>query len=161
MSTPKIFISYSHKDDIWKDRLLIHLRVLERQGRIDVWDTGRVQAGTNWVDEIFNALKEAKIAVLLISPDFLASDFIVERELSTILGRRQQEGLIVLSVLVRPCSWVDLPELAQIQFLNDPQRPLSTLTEQEADKSLALIARRITDLAEAFYQQEARSQAST
>jgi hypothetical protein len=156
MAIPKIFISYSHKDEEWKDRLLIHLRVLERKGMVDLWDTSRIQPGSKWVDDIAKAIKEANIALLLISPDFLASDFIVQRELPVLLEHLHKEGLIVLSILIRACFWASIPDLAQIQFLNDPNKPLDALPQPEADESLASIAQRIIDLTEAVYQHEAQ-----
>jgi hypothetical protein len=158
MAIPRIFISYSHKDEIWKDRLLNHLRVLERRGIVDLWDTSRLQPGSNWREDIMKAMKEASIAVLLISPDFLASDFIVENELPVLLEHYRKQGLIILSILIQSSLWAVIPELAQIQFLNDPSKPLAALPEQELDKALASIAKRIIDLIEAIYQREAEAQ---
>lgn len=154
MAIPKIFISYSHKDEEWKDRLLIHLRVLERKGMVDLWDTSRIQPGSKWVEDITKAIKDANIALLLISPDFLASDFIVQRELPVLLEHFHKEGLIVLSILIRASFWAGIPDLAQIQFLNDPSKPIESLSRQEADKVLASIAQKIIDLTEAIYQHE-------
>lgn len=156
MAIPKIFISYSHKDEEWKDRLLIHLRVLERKGMVDLWDTSRIEAGSKWVEDITKAINDANIALLLISPDFLASDFIVQKELPVLLEHFHKEGLIVLSILIRASFWASIPELAQIQFLNDPSKPIESLPPQEADKVLASIAQKIIDLTEAIYQHEAQ-----
>ena len=74
---PKIFISYSHKDEAWKDRLVSHLGVLAKQGTLEVWDDRRIAAGDDWQTEIEQAIETCHIAVLLISADFLASDFIL------------------------------------------------------------------------------------
>jgi TIR domain len=154
MSIPRIFISYSHKDEVWKDRLLTHLRVLERRGMVDLWDTSRIQAGANWVADITKAISEANIALLLISPDFLASDFIVQRELPILLEHYQKRGLTVLSILIQQCFWASIPALAQIQFLNDPENPLAALSPPMAEQAFASIGQKIVDLVEAIYQRE-------
>ncbi|MCP5103547.1 MAG: toll/interleukin-1 receptor domain-containing protein [bacterium] len=75
-----VFISYSHKDEAWKERVVKHLDVLKMQGNIDAWDDRRIKAGEKWFQEIEKTLKEADAAVLLISPDFLTSAFILNQE---------------------------------------------------------------------------------
>ena len=77
-------MSYSHEDRPWLERLRVHLRPLERAGLVDLWDDRRIKPGTRWRDEIRNAMAEARIAVLLVSADFLASDFIASNELTVI-----------------------------------------------------------------------------
>ena len=154
MKKPTVFLSYSHQDTIWKDRLLSHLRVLERQGILDVWDTADIQTGADWSKQIYNAVKKADVAVLLISPDFLASDFIVGRELPALLRRRQESDLAVLPVIVRPAPWSKITELAQLQFLNTDAKPLSAGTDYEIDQSLAYVAKRIGEITGAISERE-------
>ena len=77
----KIFISYNHADIAILERVQIHLKPLEKMNLIDIWDDTRIKAGEKWKDEVEKALEQASIAILLISADFLASDFIVENEL--------------------------------------------------------------------------------
>ena len=74
----KVFISYSHKDRVWLDRLRVHLEPLVRDYNLEVWDDTEIDAGKEWSFEIENALKTSQVSVLLISADFLASDFINE-----------------------------------------------------------------------------------
>ncbi len=74
----KVFISYSHRDKEWLDRLQVHLKPLERAGIIDRWDDPRIKAGERWKVKIREALATAKVVVVLLSGDFLASDFIDE-----------------------------------------------------------------------------------
>lgn len=83
----KIFISYSHVDMAWLSRLQVHLRPLQRTGLIEVWDDTRLAGGDQWREAIAEAIASAKVAILLISPDFLASDFIATEEVPRLLQR--------------------------------------------------------------------------
>src|SRR6218665_3206938 len=87
-----IFISYSHKDAEYLERLLVHLKPLERDGLIDTWVDTRLLAGDRWKKEIDAALKKARVAVLLVSADFLASDFIINNELPPLLKAAEEQG---------------------------------------------------------------------
>src|SRR3954470_17624379 len=77
----KVFISYSHADRTWLERLKWHLKPLVREGRLDCWDDTRIRPGDDWKREIRTALEKAQVAVLLISARFFASDFIDKNEL--------------------------------------------------------------------------------
>ena len=105
MTKPTIFISYSHADEAWKDRLVTHLTVLERQGLLDLWDDRRIGVGEDWRREIEQAIDGASVAVLLVSADFLTSQFTLDEQMPRLLQRRDKEGLRVFPVVVRPCAW--------------------------------------------------------
>lgn len=154
MTKSKVFISYSHRDEQWKDQLLAHLRSLERLGNIEVWQTSDIPAGADWTSTIQDAAMSADIAILLISPDFLASDFIVQRELPTLLSQRKSTGLAVLPLVVRPSAWSAIPELAQLQFLNSDARPLSDSTSNEIDQTFAFVAERVSEISGALRERE-------
>ena len=95
---PTVFISYSHKDEGWKDRLLPHLKALEQAGLVVVWDDRRIDPGGKWYPEILEAMAQAGVSVCLISPDFLASEFCVKEEIPYLLERRESEGMALILV---------------------------------------------------------------
>ncbi len=76
----KIFISYSHKDEEWKERVNMHLQVFQLKGSWRTWDDRQIKEGTKWEKEITNQLQSAHAAILLITTDFLISDFIRNKE---------------------------------------------------------------------------------
>lgn len=131
-----VFVSYSHEDESWKDRVVSHLRVLEKQGDIQLWDDRQIVPGENWSDAIREALDVASVALLLVSANSLTSDFILGDELPALLKRRALKGLHLIPVIVRPCAWLDVSWLAPIQAFPRDGRALSTLTEGEVDTEL-------------------------
>jgi Effector-associated domain 1/TIR domain len=141
----KVFISYSHKDREYLDRLQVHLKPLERAGIVERWDDTMIQPGQRWKEEIEKALAEAKVAVLLISPDFLNSDFIADSELPPIFAAEAEgkDGPIVLPVIVRPSLFHLEKSLSQIQAVNEPSRPLIKLTDGEQDEVFVKLAETI------------------
>lgn len=127
----QVFISYSHKDKRWLDQLQVFLKPMERSG-INTWDDTNLKAGQKWRDEIQKAVESAKVAVLLVSANFLASDFISDDELPPLLSTAEKGGAVVLPVLISPC---DLPEsLSQFQAVNDPQKTLVDMKKGERDR---------------------------
>ena len=73
----KVFISYSHKDENWKDRFVEHLKGVVNEQQLDIWDDRRIIAGSDWQKHIIEALTTCNIAVLMISPSYLTSKFIL------------------------------------------------------------------------------------
>jgi hypothetical protein len=136
MARAKLFVSYSHHDRPWLERLKIHLGLLQRRGLVHVWSDTRIEVGARWQDEIETALAQARAAVLLVSADFLASDFIWKEEMPRILAH-QKDGMVVLPLIARPCAWRIAPELAELQARPVDGRPLSLGTEADVDRDLA------------------------
>ena len=88
-----VFISYSHKDEPWKNQLATHLKSLEIEGFYQAWDDTLITPGSDWRMEIETALNRARVAVMLISADYLASRFINEVEVPLLLKRRRGEKI--------------------------------------------------------------------
>jgi formylglycine-generating enzyme required for sulfatase activity len=139
MNRDQVFISYSHADSEWLKRLQIMLAPLRRQGMLDVWEDTRIQVGQVWKAEIEKALERAKVAVLLVSPDFLASDFIAKHELPPLLEAARKQGTTILWVPLRH-SLYRVTDIARYQAAYDPGTPLSTLTAARQDAALVRIA---------------------
>jgi internalin A len=141
----KVFISYSHSDKEWLTRLQKHLKTLENEGvEVDVWDDTRIKAGDKWKQEIKNALDESKIAILLISTDFLASDFIVKNELPPLLESAKKNGAVILPLILKPSRYTRHKELSEFKAVNDPARPLIKLEDAEQEEILV----KLTDIIE-------------
>ena len=139
----KVFISYCHRDADWLERLRVHLKPLMRESTIEVWDDTQIQPGAVWQDEIRTALANAKVAVLLISADFLASDFIASEELPPLLAAAKEEGAIVLPLIVSPSRFTRTVSLSKYQAVNDPRKPLVSMTRGEQEEVLDRVAEHI------------------
>jgi hypothetical protein len=120
----QVFISYSHKDKKWLERLQTHLGPLARAG-LKFWDDTKIKPGAVWREEIKRALDSAKAAVLLVSADFLASDFIDKNELPPLLDAAEKEGAKILSIIVSPCRFSETESLSRFQSMNPPSYPLT------------------------------------
>ena len=140
----RVFISYSHKDARYRERLHTYLAIYEREGLLDVWDDKKIKAGANWREEVKRELEEAKVAVLLVSQDFLASKFIAENELPLLLADAKVGGTRIIPVVVNHSTLDDSP-LHQFQAVNDPSKPLSTMKAHERDAIWVQVARIIRD----------------
>lgn len=128
-----VFVSYSHADAKWLTGMRSHLKLLERHAGIEQWDDTKIKPGTQWREEIQSALQRAKVAVLLVSADFLTSDFIASNELPPLLNAAQEHGTLILALIVRPCRF-ETTELARFQAVNPPSKPLSALSPSRREE---------------------------
>ena len=145
----RVFISYSHADKTWLDRLRVHLRPLSRDHDIDIWEDTRIRPGSKWRQDIRTAVENAHAAVLMVSADFLASEFIHSDELPPLLKAAEEEGSLILPIIVAPCLYLRTPELSQFQCVNDPARPLVVADKGEQEQTFVRVAEAILDLAHA------------
>jgi TIR domain-containing protein len=141
-----VFVSYCHKDAKWLDRLKVHLDPYVRRGDLNLWDDTKIDPGDLWRPAIKGAIDDAAAAVLLVSADFLASQFIVTEELPRLLDRAEKGGARILSIIVRPCSLDAHPRIAGYQALNGPKRPLSDMKSSKAEGILADAAEQVARL---------------
>jgi hypothetical protein len=142
----RIFISYSSADQKWLDRLLRHLRPLTREGSIQLFSNRNIRIGGDWRKEIQAALGDATIAILLVSADFLASDFIMSQELPPLIAAAAKRGTIIMPVIVGPSLYEKIPSLSQFQAANSPDRPLSAMSASEWNSVLVNLAREIHEV---------------
>jgi hypothetical protein len=136
-----IFVSYSHVDRDWLDRLRTHLIPYVRGEKLDVWDDTKLAPGSNWAAEIDQALSKARVAVLLVTPEFLASEYVARVELPAIL-RRAGSDLTIVWIPIRASAYEATP-LKQFQAAHDPGRPLAALPKAKQDEALVAISKRI------------------
>jgi TIR domain-containing protein len=104
-----LFFSYSHADEGFRDQLETHLAGLRRQGVISVWHDRRITTGSELDEVIDSYISTVDVILLLISPDFIASDYCCEREMSRALERHEKGEARVIPVVLRPCDWHGLP----------------------------------------------------
>ena len=136
-----VFVSYSHHDRDWLERLKIHLAPFLRGEALHLWDDTKIKPGSSWAADIQQEIDKARAAVLLVTPTFLASQYVFNVELPRILSRASSD-LAVLWIPVEPSAYKTTP-LAQIQALHDPSKPLSTISRPEQEAALVEISRRI------------------
>ena len=156
----KVFVSYCRKDTEKLEQFQPFATPLEREGLVDIWHDNRIEPGQDWAEEINKALSEATAAVLFISQDFLASEFIYQKELPIILAEAQAGRLTVLPVFLSPSGVEDTmipftdPEtgaqreesLCKYQGLNMPDQPLSELSWSDQQRVYVKLAERIREL---------------
>ena len=135
----QLFISYSHVDRGWVERLQTMIRPLVRSHGLRLWDDSQIPPGAKWREEIETALAAAKVALLLVSSDFLASEFVTNSELPQLLMAAEEEGLRILWVPLRP-SLVRRTPIDVYQALLDPGRPLARMDPVEQEEALVEIA---------------------
>jgi hypothetical protein len=121
----EIFYSYSHKDEDLRNELEKHLSVLKRNGVIAGWYDRKIAAGAEWGGEIDKHLETANIILLLISSDFIASDYCYEIEMKRAMERHAQRAARVIPIILRKCDWRDAP-FGKLQALPKDGKPIKT-----------------------------------
>src|ERR1035437_1344312 len=147
MERDQVFVSYSHRDKRWLDELLITLKPLTRKRKIAVWEDTKINIGARWRTEIKGALDRAKVAILLVSRNYLHSDFISENELPPLLDAAKKQGLVIVWIAIGYSSYEET-EIAEYQAANDPSRPLNSLSESGIDFELVKIAKALDHILE-------------
>jgi hypothetical protein len=115
---------------------------------LELWDDTRIRAGDHWRKEIEDTLARAEVAILLISADFYASDFIAGNELPPLLEAAHERGLVILGVHVGPSRFDRDQVLSAYQTINPPSRPIEGLSKAEQEKVFDDLVWRIEGLRE-------------
>ena len=142
----KVFISYSHADDLWREKLGKHLRLLEHQDLIKVWHDRCVTAGAHWAHTMEEKLRAADVILLLVSADFIASDYCYGIEMEVALEQDQSGRSRVVPILLRKCDWKSAP-FAKCQVVPRDNIPIAMHAHGE-DAALAEIAAELRALAQ-------------
>ncbi|MFN5463660.1 MAG: TIR domain-containing protein [Cyanobacteriota bacterium] len=136
------FISYSHRDKRWLEELNLMIRPLVNEAGLSIWSDKDIVPGSDWRESIEKALKEATVAILLVSKHFLASDFIYKHELPPLLEAARKRKLQVLWVPVSDCLYEKTP-IATYQSVSPTASPLAKLRGHKRDEVLKAIAKEI------------------
>lgn len=142
----KVFISYSHKDALYLERMLVHLKPLIRDTDIDIWVDTRIQPGQKWNNEIEKALECAKIAILIISADFIASDYITEKELPSLIKSSFEDGTVIIPIFLKPANLNRFDNITQYQGINTPTKPIIEMSELDQEKVFVRLSQEIEKL---------------
>lgn len=119
-----LFYSYSHKDEIYKNELQNHLSILKSQGYFEAWSDRQITPGAEWEEEINLNLQKANIVLLLLSSDFLASDYCNDTETIFALEQHEKGNAIVVPIIVRPCLWLK-SHFKKLQALPKDGKPIT------------------------------------
>jgi internalin A len=139
----QLFISYSHRDERHLKEFQPHLKFLEERGLITFWSDRKIKPGTDWRKEIAQALARTRVAILLVSPNFLVSDFINAYELPVLLEAAQKREVTIWPLIVSYCLFAESP-LSAFQTVHDPTRPLDGMNRSERQKVWAQVAAQLT-----------------
>ena len=137
-----IFVSYAHEDRSWFEELRKALKPLIRKSALTVWSDDRIKGGDSWRAEIESALSQARIALILVSQNLLASDFISDVELPRLLAAAEERHLTILWIPLEDCLWEETP-IEGYQAAWDPARPLSSLSPFKRARALVDISRNV------------------
>ena len=124
MTPFQLFVSYSHNDETYLSELEKHFSTLKREKLIDTWCDRKIVPGKNWEGEIDDALQRSDVIVFLISPDFIASEYCIEKEVTAALERHSRGEAVVIPIVVRPVDWLSTP-IGKIQALPRDAEPIS------------------------------------
>jgi internalin A len=126
-----LFFSYAHQDERYKNSLVTHLQLLRRQGTISTWSDRKTGAGENWREQILKELEGADIILLLISPDFLATDFCYNVELKRALERHRAGEAVAIPIIVRD-SMLENSAFSDLQVLPEGGRAVDLWDKRDS-----------------------------
>jgi len=145
----QVFISYSRDDEEWLRRLQVFLTPAFRAGRLKFWDDTNIRMGDSWRAEIQAAIDRARVAVLLVSPNFLISEFIATDEFPKILQAARRDGLKIVWILLStaPYEMTSVGRVIQeIQCAHPVNRPLDMMADPERNQIFTKFVRDLIEL---------------
>ncbi|MBT4482820.1 MAG: toll/interleukin-1 receptor domain-containing protein [Candidatus Latescibacteria bacterium] len=143
----KLFFSYSHKDEELRNELETHLALLKRQGVISAWYDRRITAGCDFNQAISSELESSQIILLLVSANFLASDYCYEKEMTRALEKHKEGSAVVIPVILHPCDWQSAP-FGHLRATPIDGKPVSMYANQH--EAFTIIAKDVRDAAKLF-----------
>jgi hypothetical protein len=146
MEERTVYVSYSRKDEIWRDRIVEGLRRGGLNADYILWDDRSIKYGDEWLNVINEALGAARVALLLVSPDYLASDFITSYEAPRLLELRESRGVLVIPIIVRPCNWMEVRWISRLLVAPRNGKPLSELNARQIARELKEVALVISEI---------------
>lgn len=143
-----VFVSYSHKDKRYFEELKIHLEMLQKYNgvQVEVWTDQEIRPGNKWKREIFQALLRSRIAVLLVSQNFLVSKFILNEELPVLLKKAREGELVILGIVIKPVLLDNTP-IEEYHLFNTPQNPLAMYSPTKRGMVWVNLCSRIKEIA--------------
>ena len=150
----KVFLSYCHIDETYRNELEKHLMSLKRNGIIESWHDRRILAGEEWAGRIDDEIRSADIILLLVSSDFIASKYCYEIEMREALNRHERGEAVVIPIILRPCDWADLP-FGKLQSANKDGKAVTKYLT--LDDAFFEIATAIKDVANKIYERTNKS----
>ena len=148
MSRTRVFCSYSHNDAAYFKELEVQLASLKRSDCIELWSDREIRPGEGWQTKVSDALEGADLILLLISPDFIASDYCFEVELKRAMELADSGEAITIPILVRACDWSSMP-FAKLQMMPTDHHPLTPIASRagvDRDEAWAHVATTIRAL---------------
>lgn len=139
-----LFFSYSHKDEELRNELETHLALLKRQGVIASWHDRRITAGNDLNQAISSELESSRIIMLLVSAQFLASDYCYEKEMKRALEKHENGTAVVIPVILHPCDWHSAP-FGHLRATPTDGKPVSMYANQH--EAFAIIAKDVREAA--------------
>jgi hypothetical protein len=142
-----IFFAYSRVDSALRERLDKHLSGLKRKNYINTWYDGKIDAGKEWEKEIDSNLSKSDILLLLISADFIASDYCYDVEMKKAIARHEKGDAVIIPIILNPCDWSDLP-FSKIQSLPQNGQPITSNFWDNPEIAFNEVAKSIKDIVE-------------
>lgn len=144
-SKQSIFVSYAREDEQWARAVEKSLSMVARKTGARIWIDRMLATGDRWEATIYSQIEQATIAILLLSSDFLNSEFILKNELPRLLAERERRYLRLFPIMVRSCPYDLHDDLAQFQFFNDTSKPLASMEQWEVDEELTRLAHELAN----------------